>query len=111
MAGTYLEFCAQAITKLLRFTGSTVGSPLDLQPVFVCSCDELNWPTRVRQTVIPRKDVRNYEGIEVSNMWLCNGRGLLVQDERDVVKRRRTCVRIENRSCDIVRLSASRKGG
>lgn len=81
MADTYLEFCAQAITKFLRFTGSTVGSPLDLQPVFVCSGDELNWPTRIRQSAIPRKDVRNYEGIEVSNMGLCNGRGFMVQDK------------------------------
>ena len=31
--------------------------------------DEVNWPVRVRQPVIPRKNVRSDEGIQVSNVW------------------------------------------
>lgn len=79
---THPEFCTQIITKRLRFTGSTVGSPLNLQPVLIRSCDELNWPVHIRQSVIPRKYVSSYEGIQMSNVWRYSGRGFLVRDER-----------------------------
>lgn len=80
-----------------------MGSPLNLQSVLVRSCDELNWPVWVGQPVIPRKNIRSYEGIQVPDVWFCNGRKFLVQDERRETKRH-TCVGIKNRSCDIVRL-------
>ena len=46
-----------------------MGGPLNLQPMLIRSRDELNWPVRVCQPVIPRKNVRSHEGIQMPNVW------------------------------------------
>ena len=48
-----------------------MGSPLNLQPMLICPSNELNGSVRVRQPVIPRKDVRSDDGIKVPNVWCC----------------------------------------
>lgn len=76
--GTYLKFYSQTIAKRLRFARSTVGSPLNLKPVLIRSRDELNWPGWVRQPVIPRENIRSYEGVQMTDVWDCKERKLLV---------------------------------
>jgi hypothetical protein len=41
-AGTYPEFRTQTVAEHLGFKRSTVGGPLNLQPMFIRSGDELN---------------------------------------------------------------------
>ena len=45
-----------------------MGCSLNLQPMFIRSSDEMDWPVWVRQPVIPRKNICCYNSIEVSNM-------------------------------------------
>jgi len=83
-----------------------MGGPLNLQPVLIRSSHELNCPVRIRQPVIPRKDVRSHEGIEVANVWCCT-----YVDSQSGMKGRRggeTHLRSDRKS-ELLRSTASRR--
>ena len=40
--------------------------------------DEVNWPGWVRQPVVPRENIRSYESVQMSDVWDCEERKLLV---------------------------------
>ena len=55
---------------------------MNLQSVLISSSDKLDWSARVRQPVIPCKDIRGHEGIEMSNVWRYAYVEFPVRDER-----------------------------
>ena len=68
---TYAEVYTQLVNELLRVQALFLGSFLDFETMLIRSRHDVDWSVGIRESSVPRVDIRNDEAVQMADMGYC----------------------------------------